>query len=612
MAVALIVLLAAIVAGCVDRSPEDRLAARRAGDPSGGSMDSGDSAWFVDRAAAVGLDFVHFNGASGRFYYPEILPPGVGLLDYDNDGDLDVFLVQGRLLDPDASLSDALVPPASSHPLTARLYRNDLETGAAGVRSLRFVDVTATNGLAADGYGLGVVTGDVHNDGWVDLFVTNFGSDWLLRNNGDGTFTDVSDGAGLETRDTFGVSAAFVDYDRDGWLDLYIGNNVDYDLDDDTVCPNAAGARDYCPPETYGGLPDRLYRNRGDGTFDDVTATALRHGRTGGVTRATTGRYGPALGVATADYDGDGWPDIYVANDGTENLLWINQRDGTLTDAALLSGAALSALGTPEAGMGVDAGDFDDDGDEDLFMTHLTTEGNNLYVNDGSAMFRDESAPSGLGSGSLPYTGWGSAWFDFDNDGRLDVMAVNGTVVAVDGRAGDPFPYGQRNTLFRNLGNRRFADVTDRAGPVFDLSEVSRGAAFGDVDNDGDVDVLVGNNAGPVRLLLNAVGNRRRWVGLRLVAATTGPEPLGRDMLGARVAVIRDGEPTRWRRAHTDGSYASASDPRVLVGLGDSAAAPEVRVLWPSGRTEVWRNVAIDRYTTLTEGQGQPPPEETR
>ena len=613
MAGALIVLMAAIVAGCADRSPEDRPAAGRGGDASGRLTDSGDSAWFVDRAAAVGLDFVHFNGASGRFYYPEILPPGVGLLDYDNDGDLDVFLVQGHMLDPNQSLSDALIPPAAPTSLTGRLYRNDLETGADGVRSLRFVDVTEASGLTADGYGFGVATGDVDNDGWVDLFVTNFASDQLFRNNGDGTFTDVSDGAGIDARNAFGVSAAFIDYDRDGWLDLYIGNNVDYDLDDGTECPNAAGARDYCPPETYGGFPDRLYRNRGNGTFDDVSAKALRHVFTGGVVRATMGRFGPALGVTTADYDDDGWPDIYVANDGTENLLWLNQRDGTLTDAALLSGAALSGLGAPEAGMGVDAGDFDDDGDEDLFMTHLTTEGNNLYVNDGSAMFQDASASSGLGPGSMPYTGWGSAWFDFDNDGRLDVMAVNGTVVAVDGRANDPFPYGQRNTLFRNLGDGRFEDVTDRAGAVFGLSEVSRGAAFGDVDNDGDGDVLVGNNTGPVRLLVNTVGNRRHWLGLRLVGAMEGPEPVqGRDMLGARVAVIRDREPTRWRRVRSDGSYASANDPRVLVGLGESSEAPDVQVRWPSGRTELWNDVGIDRYVTLIEGRGQRLPEGTR
>ena len=610
-----IVLIASVAGGCA-ADPASRAGSAGAGpseDARGTSTESVGSDWFVDRAAELGIDFVHFNGASGHFYYPEILPPGVGLLDYDNDGDLDVFLVQGRMLGPDATVADALIPPASPGPLTGRLYRNDLEVGPDGSRSWRFVDVTEQSGLHADGYGFGVAAGDIHNDGWVDLLVTSFESERLFRNDGDGSFTDVTDEAGIEAGSAFGVSAAFVDYDRDGWLDLYIGNNVDYGLDNRTVCPNTAGARDYCPPETYGGLPDRLYRNLGNGRFDDVSATALRHVNTGGVSRATLGRFGPALGVATADYDGDGWLDIYVANDGTENLLWINRRDGTLVDAALLSGAALSGLGTPEAGMGVDAGDFDDDGDEDLFMTHLTTEGNNLYVNDGSGMFRDESAASRLGPGSLPYTGWGSAWFDFDNDGRLDVLAVNGTVVAVDGREDDPFPYAQRNTLFRNLGGRRFEDVTDRAGAVFELSEVSRGAAFGDIDNDGDVDVLVGNNTGPARLLVNTIGNRRHWVGLRLVASMDGSAAgHGRDMLGARVAVVRDGEPTRWRRARSDGSYASTNDPRVLVGLGESAAAPDVQVRWPSGRTEAWDDVAVDRYTTLIEGQGRLLPEATR
>ena len=610
----LLVLTASVAAACgADSSGVSPAAAGDSRGTGGDAVDAVDPAWFVDRASALGLDFVHFNGASGRFYYPEILPPGVGLLDYDNDGDLDVFLVQGRMLDPDQSVTDALVPPASSSPLMGRLYRNDLEVGPDGVRSWRFVDVTGESGLTAAGYGLGVAAGDIHNDGWVDLLVTGFDAERLFRNDGDGTFTDVTDEAGIDAQDAFGVSAAFVDYDRDGWLDLYIGNNVDYDLDDRIECPNTAGARDYCPPETYGGLPDRLYRNRGNGAFEDVSGTALRHATTGGVSRATTGRFGPALGVATADFDGDGWIDIYVANDGAENLLWINQRDGTLADAALLSGAALSGLGIPEAGMGVDAGDFDDDGDDDLFVTHLTTEGNNLYVNDGSGMFRDESASSRLGPGSLPYTGWGSAWFDFDNDGRLDVMAVNGTVVAVEGRDTDPFPYGQRNILFRNLGEGRFEDVTDRAGSVFDLSEVSRGAAFGDVDNDGDMDVLVGNNAGPVRLLVNALGQRRHWLGLRLVGPPGDPDSVpARDMLGARVAVIRDGEPTRWRRARSDGSYASANDPRVLVGLGASADAPDVEVRWPSGRAEAWDAVPVDRYTTLTEGEGRLLSEATR
>jgi len=493
---------------------------------------------------------------------------------------------------------------SAESPVTGRLYRNDLEEAG----SLQFVDVTESSGLVADGYGLGVATGDVDNDGWVDLFVTNFGPDQLFRNNGDGTFTDVSSGTGIKERNLFGVSASFVDYDRDQWLDLYVGNNVDYNLDNQTECPNPAGNRDYCSPQVYGGMPDRLYRNRGDGTFDDVSATALLHDVDPGISRATSGQFGPALGVVSADYDGDNWPDIYVANDGSENVLWVNQQDGTFENAALLSGAALSALGTPEASMGVAAGDFDNDGDEDLFMTHLMTEGNNLYVNDGSGVFQDGSAPSGLGSASLSYTGWGTELFDFDNDGWLDVLAINGAVIAGEGPADNRFPYDQRKRLFRNLGTGRFEDVSDQAGAVFTLSEVGRGAAFGDVDNDGDVDVLVGNNSGPVRLLINTVGSRHHWLGLRLVAPVGDAEPAQRrDMVGARIAVSRSGTPTQWRRVHTDGSYASASDPRVIVGLGESADLPQVRVVWPSGEVEVWSDLAVDRYTTLTQGQGDAP-----
>ena len=578
------VLLLVVAAACAADAPDS-------GSPdvaANGKAAAGDAAgqWFTDVAEASGLDFVHVNGASGRFYYPEILPPGVAFFDFDNDGDLDVYLTQG------GKLGTAHGPggeAAEEGRLHGRLFRNDLEVQPDGGRRLRFTDVTEQSGIDAGGYGLGVAAGDIDNDGWVDLYLTNFGPSRMLRNNGDGTFTDVTAASGTDNQPGFGVSASFVDYDRDGWLDLYIGNNVDYTLDNETPCPNPAGARDYCPPQIYGGQRDRLYRNRGQGRFVDVTARAL-----------VGGRFGPALGVSTADFNGDGWIDIYVANDGAENLLWINQKDGTFRDTALLAGAAVSEVGRPEASMGVDAGDYDNDGDEDLFMTHLTGEGNNLYVNDGTGTFRDLSAASGLGPASLPYTGWGTAWFDYDNDGWLDLLTVNGTVVALEGRASGPFPYDQRRQLLRNLGDGRFEDVTARAGRIFELSEVGRGAAFGDVDNDGDEDVLVGNNAGRVRLLVNGIGNRNHWLGLRLVGADAP-----RDMLGARVEVTRPGLPTLWRRVRSDGTYASANDPRVLVGLGDSRSKPGVRIRWPDGRVESWDEVPIDRWTTLKEGSGR-------
>ncbi len=279
--------------------------------------------------------------------------------------------------------------------------------------------------------------------------------------------------------------------------------------------------------------------------------------------------FGPALGVSTADFNNDGWMDIYVANDGQENQLWVNRRDGTFQNTALLAGVALPLTGKAEASMGVDAGDVDDDGDDDLVMTELTGEGSNLFVNDGSGTFEDHSARTGVGPASAGFTGFGAAWFDYDNDGRLDLMAVNGAVQVIEAlrQAGDPFPVHQRKALFHNAGGGRFDEVSARAGAAFALSEVGRGAAFGDVDNDGDIDVLVGNNNGPVRLLLNQAAAGRHWVGLRLVGG-----PGGRDLIGARVTV-KTAAGVRHRRARSDGSYASANDPRVHVGLGDSSGA---------------------------------------
>jgi hypothetical protein len=309
--------------------------------------------------------------------------------------------------------------------------------------------------------------------------------------------------------------------------------------------------------------------------------------------------------------------DIYVANDSEPNQLWIKQHDGTFVNDALLAGVAVNSAGIAEGSMGVDAGDFDADGDLDLFMTHVTGETNTLYTNDGSGLFEDRGTMLGLGVPSLGYTGFGTGWFDFDNDGWPDLLVANGAVRAIEAqvRAKEPHPLRQPNQLYRNLGTGRFEEVTDQAGTVFELSEVSRGVAFGDVDNDGDQDVLITNNAGRARLLINNVGHRNRWLGLRLAGGSTlptadpefGREVEGRDMLGARVGVFRDTGRPLWRNAHTDGSYASANDPRVLVGLGAAAAVLRVQVIWPSGQVEDFADVVVDRWQTLTEGTGQSP-----
>ena len=514
--------------------------------------------WFTDRAKELGLDFVHVNGSSGQLYIPEILAPGAAMFDYDGDGDLDVFLIQGRMLGT-PSVTTTAAPPAS---LESRLFRNDLDVS----RTPRFVDVTRESGIHVQGYPMGAAAADFDNDGCVDLFVTGFGRNQLFRNSCRGTFTDVWKQAGGD----WSVSASFVDFDRDGWLDLYVGNYVQYALDAKTQCHAPSGEPDYCTPQAFRAQPDRLYRNQRDGTFADVSAAAL-----------AGSQFGPALGVSTADFNNDGWIDIYVANDGDANLLWINQRDGTFKDVALLAGAALSAEGKPEGSMGVDAGDFDNDGDEDLYMTHLPHEGNNLYVNDGTGMFEDRSAPSGVGPMSVGFTGFGTAWIDYDNDGWLDLLNVNGAVSLKPSRTNPRAPYEERNGLFRNLGHGKFEDVSARAGAVFALSAVFRGAAFGDIDNDGDTDVLVTANGGPVRLLINDIGNRRHWLGVRLVGDTAS-----RDMIGARISVVCGDGRTLWRRARSDGSYASANDPRVLVGLGDRPVPFACASRGPMARTK--------------------------
>ncbi len=538
---------------------------------------------FVEVAASTGLVFTHFNGASGAFYQPEIFGPGVALLDYDNDGDLDVYLPQASMVDPDQSPEQALFPLPSGQPPGDRLFRNQLIPAG----ELRFVDVTEAAGLGHTGYAQGVATGDYDNDGHVDLYVTTFGSNVLYHNEGDGRFTDVTATAGVDDP-RWSTSTAFLDYDRDGDLDLFVANYVHFTVAGNKQCAGSDGTLDYCGPKSYSQVRDRLFRNEGDGRFTDVSDAA-------GLGAA----FGPGLGVTCADFNGDGWQDIYVANDGDDNELWINRGDGRFENTALMAGVAINAYGKAEASMGVTAGDFDSDGDEDLFMTHLDRETNTLYVNDGSGHFIDATDANKLGRISLPYTGFGAEWFDFDNDSDLDLFIANGAVRIEEDLRGQPFPYHERNQLIRNDGDDGFVDVTGQAGPALELIEVGRGAAFGDIDNDGDVDIVVANNNGPTRLLRNMTNGDNHWLTIQLRGVQSNIAGLG-----ARVAVLRAGKPALWRRVHTDGSYLSASDARVHFGLGQDSTVQAVGVVWPQGKREIWRDISIDTFLTLQEGTG--------
>ncbi len=538
---------------------------------------------------AAGLSFEHFNGMSGELYFPEMMGAGVALLDYDGDGDLDLYFVQGHMLGPGKTLADAtFAPPAGV--LTDRLFRNDTQR-VDGETVWRFTDVTESAGINAAGYGMGVATGDFDNDGDPDLYVTNFGANQLWRNEGEGSFVEVTSEAGVDDP-RWSVSAVFVDYDADGWLDLYVGNYVDFDYDTHKPCKSTTSALDYCSPQVFESEPDSLFRNLGDGRFEAVGAVS-----------GVGSKPGASLGVVAADFDGDERVDLYVANDGMANFLWQNQGDGTFVDGAELAGAAVNMGGSAEASMGVSADDFDADGDLDLFMTHLNRETNTLYVNDGRGWFEDRTTSSGLGEASFAYTGFGTVWFDYNLDGWSDLFIANGAVTRIEEQvlADEPYPLKQANQLFRNIGGRSFVEVSNRGGDGIAALLVSRGAAAGDLDNDGDTDLVISNNSGPAQLLSNRLSETRQdhdraWLGVRLA----GLEALS---LNARVALLNEAVELRWQRVHTDGSYASASDPRRIFPLADPRASILVR--WADGQEERFEGLVAGKYHTLERGQGQ-------
>jgi enediyne biosynthesis protein E4 len=530
---------------------------------------------FTDVTRESGVSFRHVNGASPDKHLVETMGSGGLFFDYDNDGWIDLFLVDG------GSLADARVASQAKH----RLYRNR--------RNGTFEDVTPRSGIQHREYGMGACAGDYDNDGWIDLYVTNFGPNVLYRNRGDGSFTDVTTAAHVGFP-SWSASCAFADLDKDGDLDLFVVNYVDADRRKTPYCGNAKlGQRFYCHPLNYPSLPNTLYRNDGR-VFTDVSSAS-------GI-----GAYrGNGLGVVVTDYDGDGWPDVFVANDSVANFLFRNTGKLRFVEAALGAGVAVASDGKTRAGMGVDAGDYDGDGREDLVVTNLDFETHSLFRNLGDGLFGYATRESGLGFATLPFVGFGVVFMDADNDAQLDVAIANGHIMDNAPLFRSGTVYNQRNLLFRNSGSRRFIEIGLHAGDGFALEKVSRGLASGDIDNDGDLDLLVTNNGQTADLLRNDTvsGNSLLVRALARTSPSTALRAGNHDAVGARVRVTAGGR-TQVREMRAGSSYLGQNDLRLHFGLGDAATVDRVEVTWPSGRVEVLTNVRANHIVTIQEGRG--------
>ena len=531
---------------------------------------------YNDVTVAAGLgDVVHTHGGTGRKYYIETVPPGVCFLDYDRDGWQDVYFVQS------GPLPGTPRPPGSPH---SRLFRNRGDG--------TFVDVTDKAGVAnAAGYGNGCTVGDYDNDGDEDLYVTNFGPSVLYRNNGDGTFTDVTADAGVRDG-LYATSAAWADYDNDGRLDLFVANYVDFTMDDEKFCGNVrARRRSYCHPDAYGGLPDVLYHNEGNGKFKEVA-------RASGIWDPD----GKGLGVVWLDFDADGDEDLYVANDATVNTLYRNDGNGKFTDITLLAGVCCSEDGKPQSGMGTDAGDLDGDGWPDLFVTNLSNETNEYYRNlGGKGPFAIDTFPAGLGAVSLLMTGWGTDLFDYDNDGDLDIVITNGHPMDDIELDSDIITYPERPFLFENDGHAKFSDVGRAHGAYFNGVDVGRGLATADYDNDGDLDIAVAASNRRATLLRNDGGSAAgHFITLRLEGTRCN-----RDAIGARVTVRASGR-TQVREVRSASSYLSQNDMRLHVGLGAATQVDSIEIRWPEKvkKIEKFGPVAADQFLVIREGSG--------
>ncbi len=556
LALVSIAMLAMLASAC--KSPDEP--------PAQGGGEPAAPPWFEEVSRESGLDFVCLSGAEGEFLFPEIVLGGGGLLDMDADGDLDVYLVQGGK--PDGKPAEA----------GNRLFRNDGDG--------RFEDISERSGADDRGYGIGVTAGDYDNDGDVDLYVTNVGPNTLLQNDGNGSFTDVTTESGTGDPN-WGNSAAFLDIEGDGDLDLFVTNYISWSAGAERTCYNSSGARDYCLPTNYDApAMDRLYRNDGDGTFTDITVES-------GVDRA----FGNGMGVVPGDFDGDGKLDVFVANDTMENQLWMNRGDGRFEDEAALRGCALDEHGKTKAGMGVAAVDFDDDDDLDLLVVNMMRQSDSLFRNQ-KGFFMDRTAVAGLAVASRPFTRFGVGLIDFDNDGYLDLYQANGHVVLSPEPMTDD-PFAQPNVVLRGTATGRFKEIEPRGGTREDLIFTSRAAVFGDLNNDGGIDVLVVNRDGPAHLLRNVVEGRGHWLTFRVL------DEYGRDALGASLTLEAGGRTLR-RDVQPAYSYCASNDPRVHFGLGDATDAASVTVRWLDGTREAFDLGGVDQILELRRGAGTP------
>ena len=530
----------------------------------------------VDVAAKAGVSLLNVCGDASTDFIVDANGNGAAWFDFDNDGNVDLLLVNGSTREHLKQGGDPMVA----------LYRNDGKG--------HFEDVTAKSGLTRRGWGNGVCVADYDNDGFSDFYVTGIGGGALMHNNGNGTFSDVSRRAGVGNDGRWGTGCAFGDYNRDGFVDLYVANYVKFDERKIPRRGETTGCKFmvvdvYCGPKSLEGEPDVLYKNNGDGTFADVTAAA--HIKDPGY---------PGFGVLFADLDNDGWPDIYVANDSTSNFLFHNNGDGTFTEKALVVGVALSGDGREQAGMGVDAGDYNGDGLQDIVVTNFSHDYNTLYENHAGGFFNDVSYRAGLARGSGPYMGWGVGLVDIDNDGRLDLFVANGHVYPQVDAHGIGTHYMQRKQLFRNVDGHQFRNVTDEIGGGLLIEKSSRGAAFGDYDNDGRIDVIVMNiNDRPTLLHNEGAGSGvNHWATFRLIGSKSN-----RDAIGAKVFVTA-GAKRQLVEVRSGGSYMSHNDLRAHVGLGDAARIDRVEIRWPSGATDTANGLATDRFYVAREGQG--------